>query len=624
MRKTIWLVLIAVLLVGMVAVVAVGCGEDEVTTTTTGETSTSVSTDTTVPVAEPVIGGVVKTGTMSHPAKFGVPSRVFGPDQFFEGLFLEMMFNGTTEPGVYTPALAESWELTPDKKAYIFKLRQGVTFHDGTPFNAEACKFCWELGMNSAPAGPPPPPPGAAGPAGAPAGAAAPAGAPAGAAPPAGAPPAGAPPAGAPPAGAPAGAAPPAGAPAGAAPPAGGPPAGGPAAGPSGPPPDFAFVDSFEVVDEYTIKVNLKEWTNQVLVFIGRKSWAVFSPTAYESMGPEAMDTHPVGTGAFMWKSFTPDQSLVLEKNPNYWGKDAQGRQLPYLDGIEITIFGDPTTMTVALQSGQIDGTDQVSLPGAQQLQDDPNFTLKIFAGPVLMMEMNTTDPASVWSDLRMREALEYSLDKEGIALSVGMGFTPAIYETIHSIGNVVDAGTTPRKYDVEKAKALMAEAGKTTVDCTISYDSVRTDPTMPDALKANLAAVGINATMNGMTTAAFSAISTKVPEGNDIILQGLRGGSPNVLQGAIEMYGKGTIYFPAFSPPEEFFTLMEQAQKYDNLADASADLAKMEKIAYDDCQVVPVTGAAFISVTAKKLMNMNWTLGNTPTPYFNEAWLEQ
>ena len=435
---------------------AVGCGNETTTTTTAGgtettaggpattagPTTTAASTETTMAAGEPVMGGIVKTGTVSHPSRFGFPAKVFGPDQFFEGLFLEMMFNPTNEADVFTPQLAESWELTPDKLAYIFHLRKGVKFHDGTDFNAAAAKFCWDLNLAAPPA------------AGAETTTTA--------------------------------AAPPTTA-------AGGPPAGGPPPGPAGPPPDFAFVKSIEVVDDYTVKVNLKQWTNQVLTFIGRKSWAVFSPTAFQEKGAEYLDTHPVGTGAFMLKSFTPDQSMVLEKNPNYWGKDAQGRQLPYLDGIDITIFGDPNTMTMALQAGQIDGTDQVALVGAQQLQNDPKFILGNFGGPDLMMEMNTTDPASVWSDIKMRQALEYAIDKEGIAKSVGMGFTPAIYEVIHSVKEVVDPGTTPRTYDPEKAKALMAEAGHPTVECTISYDTNRTDPNLPDAVAANLAAVGIN-----------------------------------------------------------------------------------------------------------------------------------
>src|SRR4029450_2857000 len=47
-------------------------------------------------------------------------------------------------PPAIVPALAESWEISPDGMQYTFKLKQGVTFHDGTPFNAEAVKFTYD------------------------------------------------------------------------------------------------------------------------------------------------------------------------------------------------------------------------------------------------------------------------------------------------------------------------------------------------------------------------------------------------------------------------------------------------------------------------------------------------
>ncbi len=109
---------------------------------------------------------------------------------------------------------------------------------------------------------------------------------------------------------------------------------------------------------------------------------------------------------------------------------------------------------------------------------------------------------------------------------------------------------------------------------------------------------------------------------GNDLVFNGERGGSPNVLQGAIEMFGKGTIYFPGAVFPERFYTLMDQAQQYEKLADASADIAEMEKIAYDDAQVIPITMANFVAVSRPSLQNMNWYYGNSPNPWFVEAWL--
>ena len=174
----------------------------------------------------------------------------------------------------------------------------------------------------------------------------------------------------------------------------------------AGPPPDFAWVKSVEVIDDYTVKVTANAWSNQILPFISRKSWSVFSPTAYQSMGKDKMDTNPVGTGAFKLKSFTANQSLVLEKFADYYMKDADGNQLPYLDGIEIQIFQDPTTMVMAVQSGQVDGADHIPPTGAQQLSADKNFSIEHFGGPVDMLTMNMTDAASVWSKVQMRQAL--------------------------------------------------------------------------------------------------------------------------------------------------------------------------------------------------------------------------
>jgi peptide/nickel transport system substrate-binding protein len=579
MRKTSWVVLLGLLVIAVVVVA--GCGSGGATTTTGGTATTAGGAVTTgatptTTAGEPVMGGVAKIAVLSTPAKFGVPADVIGPDQWFEGLFLEGMFYPGDQPDEYIPALAESWELTADKSAYIFHLRKDVKFTDGTDFNAQACKFCWDLMLPQAGEGVA----GATTTAAAPTTTAAAGGSEAA-------------------------------------------PAGPP--GPPGPPPDFTFVKSIEVIDDYTVQVNLKYWSNQILPFIGRKSWAVFSPTAYQQMGKDRMDTNPVGTAAFMLKSFTPNQEMVLEKNPNYWMKDAQGRQLPYLDGVDIVVFQDPTTMTLAVQSGQVDGADHISYPGAQQLAADPSkFTLNNFGGPVAMLEMNCTDATSVWSDPNLRQALEYAIDKEGISKSATLGFEPPVYTIIHSLSDVVDPGTTPRKYDPAKAKELIAASGKQIPEITISFNSTEGNPDAVTAIQANLAAVGITAKINAMPFASFAAISTKPPAGSDILVNGERGGSPNVLQGAVEMFGKGNIYFPGAVFPDQFYTLMDQAQQVPTITDTFPICAQMEQIAYNDATVIPTTMQDFISVSGPRLKNMKWTLANTPTPWFVEAWLAQ
>ena len=379
---------------------------------------------------------------------------------------------------------------------------------------------------------------------------------------------------------------------------------------------------SIEVVDDYTVKVNLKSWSNQALPFISRLSWAVFSPTAFRQAGADKTAVNPVGTGPWKLKSFTPNQSMVLEKNPTYWRKDAQGRQLPYLDGIEFQMFSEPTTELMAIKAGQIDAAAQISTVAAADLQKDPAYTLAGFAGPVDMITMNTIDPGSVWSDARMRQALEYAIDKEGISKAVALGFSPPVYSIIHSVSNVVDPGTTPRKYDPAKAKQLMADAGHTSLDVSLAFDSNNVNPDMVTAIQANLAAVGINLKLNGMPSSAFAPVGSTVPAGNDLVLNGERGGGLNVLQGAAEMFGKGTIYFPGAKFPDQFYTLMEQAQQVDSLAATYPLVTQMEKLAYDDATLVPVLGANFVAVSGPHFKHMNWYYGGTPRPWFSEAWL--
>jgi hypothetical protein len=89
-------------------------------------------------------------------------------------------------------------------------------------------------------------------------------------------------------------------------------------------------------------------------------------------------------------------------------------------------------------------------------------------------------------------------------------------------------------------------------------------------------------------------------------------------------MFDKGTIYFPAANFPDQFYTLMDQAQQVATIADTYPICAQMEKIAYDDAQVIPITGANFVAASGPTLKNMNWYQGGFPHPWFVEAWLAQ
>ena len=95
-------------------------------------------------------------------------------------------------------------------------------------------------------------------------------------------------------------------------------------------------------------------------------------------------------------------------------------------------------------------------------------------------------------------------------------------------------------------------------------------------------------------------------------------------LSGAVEMFGKGTIYFPAAKFPDQFYTLMDQAQQTDSIVASYPLCGQMEKVAYEDATVVPTLYADFISVSGPKLKNLKWNFANLPGPRFQDAWLEK
>jgi len=101
--------------------------------------ATAATTAATPAAAQPQPGGIWKMMMKTQANVFGYPPRIVGPDRDFAPPFFDRLLR-VGDDGKYKPGLALSWDTSADGKTITFKLRQGVTFHDGTPFNAQAVK----------------------------------------------------------------------------------------------------------------------------------------------------------------------------------------------------------------------------------------------------------------------------------------------------------------------------------------------------------------------------------------------------------------------------------------------------------------------------------------------------
>ena len=220
---------------------------------------------------------------------------------------------------------------------------------------------------------------------------------------------------------------------------------------------------SVEVVDPYTVRVNFNKWENTVPATFGDNNPALYmvSKAAYDKNGQEWMNTHPVGTGAFTLVSYVTDASAKLAKNPTYWGTDALGNKLPYLDGLEFSFTSDATTTLMMAKTGEVDMVGTVS-PGKQMTgyKDMGWLTHALYdANEVWVPDSAHAD--SPWSKLEVREAAEYAVDRAAIAQKFGYGFLQPVNQIPPRDSTAYNANfALARNYDPAKAKQLLAQAG--------------------------------------------------------------------------------------------------------------------------------------------------------------------
>ncbi len=253
----------------------------------------------------------------------------------------------------------------------------------------------------------------------------------------------------------------------------------------------YSNIADITAPDDYTVVFTLKNPNPDFLKDLGD-----YHALIVDSNGKD-FATEWNGTGPFILKSYTPEDRIVFERNPNYWMKDADGNQLPYLDGMEFIFMGDTTAQVEALRGGQIDYLIYLPSEYVAVLEGDgiPVYQSPSNTAYVLRMRSDR-GPAQ---DNKVRQALKLATDNEAILQgafqglgSLG-GFTPfgPIYGEFY-----LDEPAPAR--DVEKAKALLAEAGYPdglTIEMTCQEPSPV--PAMCTIWKEQLAEAGVTVNIN-------------------------------------------------------------------------------------------------------------------------------
>ena len=211
-----------------------------------------------------------------------------------------------------------------------------------------------------------------------------------------------------------------------------------------------SFMESVEVIDKYSVRINLKGSTSTALAVMSTLGY-IESPTAIEKYGKDYR-FHPCGTGVFKFVEWVPDQRIVLEANKEYWGGE------PNIAKVVFKPVPDPQTRLAMIESGDLDVAEQIPASEIERIKAHPQLKLDEFqSGTMFFVIFNTVKEP--FNDKRIRQAIAYGIDTKSIvkALLFGRANLAETYAA-PNIKNIIKYDIYP--YNPEKSKAILESLG--------------------------------------------------------------------------------------------------------------------------------------------------------------------
>jgi peptide/nickel transport system substrate-binding protein len=225
---------------------------------------------------------------------------------------------------------------------------------------------------------------------------------------------------------------------------------------------DVKPIQSIDTPDPYTVKITLSApfapFTSRLALGAG----FVQSPAAIQKLGDNLQrDLTGAGSGPFKFVSWEPDNQIVLERNPDYWQKDADGTQLPYLDRIIFKPFPDENVRLTNIKTGDADAmAGNPPFKDLASLKSDADLNINQVPGLGFQFMFLNTSKAP-FDNPAVRRALSYAIDRDQLNQAVDFGNgTPLTLPIPPSVPWAYMKGTQYDKRDIDKAKQELTSAG--------------------------------------------------------------------------------------------------------------------------------------------------------------------
>ncbi len=381
------------------------------------------------------------------------------------------------------------------------------------------------------------------------------------------------------------------------------------------------IIQDIIAVDDMTVKFVLKKKEAPFIANLAMDFAGIVSPAAVEKWG-EDFPNHPVGTGPFKFVSWKKEDSIVFEKNADYWRRPA------YLDRVILKVIPDATARYLALQKGEV---DLIDFPSPEDLADmKANADIKVIQQEGLNVGYLAFNcDREPFGDKRVRQALNYAVNKAEIITGVyGTAGTPAKNPLPPTMWSYNDS-IVDYEYNPAKAKALLAEAGYPNGFSTTLWAMPVARPYNPNGRKvaeimqAHFAEIGVEAEI---VSYDWGTYLEKTDHGeHDMALLGWTGdnGDPDnflwvLLSIPAAEVPAGNI---SFWRNEEFNSLIKDAKETMDVAKREDLYKKAQLIFHEEAPWLPVAH----SVVSEPMLNhvMDFKLSPVGKRQFYNVWLD-
>jgi ABC-type transport system substrate-binding protein len=341
---------------------------------------------------------------------------------------------------------------------------------------------------------------------------------------------------------------------------------------------------SVEILDDYTVRLHLTEYNNQLIHSFG---WQFqMSKKAYTTHDKDWLRSNFVGTGPFKLVEWKRDSHIKWERNKDYWQK---GR--PYLDAIEIRYIPDPVTASAMMQAKEADMWTGAPVKDQSDLEKKGFIRRYGYCAFPAIIYPNTSDPNRPTGKLKVREAIEYGLDKAAMAKALGFGY----YTPMKMVSPEGEWGYDPdykgRPYDPAKAKQLLAEAGypnglKLKLLVFVPWAGGNQAPA--EAIKAYLSEVGINIDIDITDPGRY--FGSIWGTGWEDLALGITGLDPTYLVTFQRWFSHDpATNLVSFKRSPELIALSKESITYSKEADQIAVTKKLVRLMADEACMIPL-----------------------------------